>query len=307
MSLADIVRKILPASVTTSIARSRRSARRAKIQNLPVLTEKAFTDILTNDLGLVGGDTVYVASSVDQLHLDFPFYRILALIQDVIGPRGNVLFPTYPNRSPTSSYDYLVDGHVFNVRRTPSYTGLLSEFARRQKGAIRSLHPTKSVCAIGPDAEALTWNHQNSPYPYDICSPYYKLAEYEAKVIGIGVWTDYLSFLHCTEDALKQRFPVPVYHERLFAAKCINYRGETELVETYAHNMDMVKPNVVPFVKEHILPEICSDLTINGMKFVRADARRLFDEMLRLARVGITPYPRNLYSKEFLKTINAEG
>jgi aminoglycoside 3-N-acetyltransferase len=307
MSIADIVRKILPASAVASIARSRRNARRARIQELPILAENDFTAILTNQLGLSTGDTVYVASSIDQLHLDFPFYQILPLIQDVIGSKGNVLFPTYPNRSPTSSYDYLVEGNVFDVRRTPSYAGLLSEFARRQRGAVRSLHPTKSVCAIGPDAEELTRDHQNSPYPYDTCSPYYKLTEYQAKVIGIGVWTDRISFLHCIEDALKDAFPVPVYHKRLFAAKCINYQGQTEVVETFAHDMEMVKPDVVPFVKEYILPEICSDLTINGMKFVRADARSLFDEWLQLARSGITPYPRNLYSKEFLKTLNPEG
>jgi len=304
MSIADIARKLLPGSAVASIARSRRNSRRAKIQKLPALTETGFTDILVNERSLDTGDTVYVGSSIGQLNLDFAFYRILALIQDVIGPKGNVLFPTYPNRSPMSSYEYLLKENIFDVRRTPSYTGLLSEFARRQRGALRSLHPTKSVCAIGPDAEDLTRDHQNSTYPHDSCSPFYRLTDYGAKVIGIGVWSDYISFLHCTEDALKEKFPVPVYHQRLFKAKCINYMGETELVETRAHNMDMVKPDAVSFVKEHILPEICSNLTINGMKFVRADARPLFDEMLRLTRSGITPYPRNLYAKEFVKTLN---
>lgn len=306
MSLADIARKILPASAVASIARSRRNASRARIQKLPILTEKDFTGILKNELGLLTSDTVYVGSSVDQLHLDFPFYRILHLIQAVIGPKGNVLFPTYPNRSPMSSYQYLLEGNVFNIRRTPSYTGLLSEFARRQKGSVRSLHPTKSVCAIGPDAEEMTRTHQNSPYPYDECSPYYKLIEYRAKVIGIGVWTEYISFLHTLEDAMKENPPVLTYHPQIFAAKCINYRGEAETVETYAHNMDMVIADVPPFIKEHISPEICSDLTINGMKFFRADAQRLFNEMLRLARKGITVFPRHLYSKEFLKTLESQ-
>jgi aminoglycoside 3-N-acetyltransferase len=172
MSIADIARKILPAAAVESIARSRRSARRERIQKLPILTESDFSNILINELHVTTGDTVYVGSSVDQLNLDFPFYRILHYIQDIIGPKGNVLFPTYPNRSPMSSYQYLLQGKVFDVRRSPSYTGLLSEFARRQKGAIRSLHPTKSVCAIGPDAEELTRTHHNSPYPYDTCSPY---------------------------------------------------------------------------------------------------------------------------------------
>lgn len=305
MSIADIARKILPARAIESIARSRRSARRERVQKLPILTESDFTNILINELHVTTGDTVYVGSSVDQLNLDFPFYRILHRIQDIIGPKGNVLFPTYPNRSPMSSYQYLLQGKVFDVRRSPSYTGLLSEFARRQKGAIRSLHPTKSVCAIGPDAEELTRTHQNSPYPYDTCSPYYKLIEYKAKIIGIGVLTEYLSFVYTVDDALKANPPVRTYHPQLFAAKCVNYHGETVTVDTYAHNMENVIHDVTGYMKEHVAPEICSDMTINGMRFFRAEALRLFDEMLRLAKAGITIYPRHLYSKEFLKTLGS--
>jgi hypothetical protein len=60
-------------------------------------------------------------------------------------------------------------------------------------------------------------------------------------------------------------------------------------------------------MREHIATEICEDLTVEGMRFFRADAKRLFDEMLWLAKRGITIYPRRLYSKEFLRTLAAEG
>jgi len=305
MSLIDIARKILPASTVASIARARKRAKRARIERLPPLSEKDFTDIITDELGLVSGDTVYVGSSIDQLNLDFPFYRILSLIQNVIGAKGTVLFPNYPNRSPLSSYQYLVQGNVFDVRRTPSYTGLLTEFARRRRGALRSLHPTKSVCAIGRYAEELTNTHQQSPYPYDTCSPYYKLVEYNAKIIGIGVWTEYLSFVYTIDDALKSNPPVKTYHPQIFAAQCINYKGEKEIVETYAHNMKKIVHDGPQYMKENIPPEVCCDLTIKGMKFFRADAAKLFDKMLKLAKEGITLYPRSLYSKEFLKTLES--
>ena len=66
-------------------------------------------------------------------------------------------------------------GKCFRCAAHASYTGILTEFARRQRKAIRSLHPTKSVCAIGPAATELTATHHLSPYPYDTDSPYYKL------------------------------------------------------------------------------------------------------------------------------------
>jgi aminoglycoside 3-N-acetyltransferase len=251
----------------------------------------------------VRDDTVYVGSSIDQLNLDFPFYRILNLVQEVIGPKGNVLFPTYPNRSPLSSYEFLKQGRVFDIRRTPSYTGLLSEFARRQKGAVRSLHPTKSVCAIGPDAPHLTRTNPDSPYPYDVGTPYHRLIEYEAKVIGLGIWTEYLSFGYTVDDALKDNPPVRTYYPEVFAATCINYQGEKVIVNTLAHNMANVIHDAPKFMREHIPSHICSDLLVSGMRFFTVDAKRLFEEMLRLAQQGITVYPKRLYSKEFLATM----
>jgi len=297
MSAADFARKFLPADVVASLIRAKKRLNRARVSRLPILAEADFTKILTNDLGLTSGDTVYVHSSVDQLNLGFAFYRILPLIQNVIGSQGTVLFPTYPNRSPVSSYEYLKQGRVYDVRRTPSFTGLLTEFARRQRNAIRSLHPTKSVCAIGPLAEILTASHQESPYPYDTCSPYYKLVEHEAKIIGIGVHSTYLSFVYCVDDALKEQNPVQTYFPEMFAAKCINYRGTVEIVHTYAHDMRSVVHDIPQFIKQHIPGNICADLTINGMKFFRADARPLFEKMLALANQGVMVYPRSVYKR----------
>jgi aminoglycoside 3-N-acetyltransferase len=304
MSIAEIARRVLPESAVASLVRAGKRYRQARIARLPLLGESDFKRILTGELGLSEGDTVYVHSSVDQLNLDFPFYRVLPLIQDVIGERGTVLFPTYPNRGRMSSYEYLARGSVFDVRRTPSYTGLLTEFARRQRGAVRSLHPTKSVCAIGRLAHELTATHHLSPYPYDVQSPYRKLVDCGAKIVGLGVWTTYLSFVYTLDDALKENPPVRTYAPELFAARCIDRDGREVFVETYAHEMRSVVHDIPRYVRKHIPAEVCRDLTIEGMKFFRAEAAPLFDVMLRLAtREGITCYPRRLYTKEFLRSL----
>lgn len=299
MTLAEFARKILPAQVAGYAIRARKRLKRERISRLPQLTEIEFTNILTNKLGLSSGDVVYIHSSVDGLNLGFPFFRILPAIRKVIGDEGTLLFPTYPNRSPVSSYEYLRAGHVFDVKRTPSYTGLLTEFGRRNPQAIRSIHPTKSVCAIGPMAEELTATHQRSPYPYDRLSPYRKLVDCEAKIVGLGVWTEYLSFVYCIDDALQSNPPVKTYHPEIFRAKCINYRGEEEIAETYAHDMSHCVHDIPRFMKNYIPTDVCEDMTVNGMKFFRAEARKLFDVMLPLAEKGITVYPRSLYSETF--------
>lgn len=294
MELRKIAKSILPARAFSSLRRAKWERERRRVAALPPLAEPDFRSILVKDLQLEAGDLVYVHSGMDGLNLSFPFYRILFLIQEVIGSRGTVVFPTYPNHR-LSSYEWLKQGNVFDVRRTPSYTGILTEFARRQKKAIRSLHPTKSVCAIGPAAKDLTGTHNLSPYPYDSGSPYFKLIAGGGKIIGLGATTNYISFGYCVDDALKEKFPVRVYHEEVFAAPCINYAGEPVIVRTYAHDMTTtLHPNMPVWMKTYVSAEACRDLTLHGMKFFRANAPQLFTEMMELARRDIIAYPRSV-------------
>jgi aminoglycoside 3-N-acetyltransferase len=297
MDLQRIARTILPDRAVTSLRRAKWARECRRVASLPPLTEKDFREILVTNLNLGEGDLVYVHSGMDGLNLEFPFYRILFLIREVIGASGTVLFPTYPNHR-ISSYEYLRQERVFDVRRTPSYTGILTEFARRQRGAVRSLHPTKSVCAIGPNAAEITATHHLSPYPYDTCSPYYKLIAGGGKIVGLGATTNYISFGYCVDDAWKEKFPVRVYHEEIFAAPCINYDGERVIVRTYAHDMRrVVHPDMPLFFKKYVSAEACRDLMVRGMRFFRADAAKLFAEMMSLAERDIIAYPRSVYRK----------
>lgn len=295
MSLKDVVKRVLPETAIASLGRAQKKLRQAQARTRTVLDEAAVRKILVEQLGLAPGDTVFVHSSVDQLSLGFPFYRLLSLLQEVVGVEGTLLFPTYPR---LSSSEFLSRGEIFDVRKSPSYTGLLTEFARRQGSARRSLHPTKSVAATGARAEELTRSHQLSPYPCDHPSPYYKLIEAGGKIIGLGVSTANLSFVHCVDDHLKEDFPVRPYLPELFAARCINYGGEVETVASYAHDLRKMNHHIPRYMKTHISTEACRDLKIGGMKFFRADAGKLFDEMLRLARARITIYPRAAYTKK---------
>jgi aminoglycoside 3-N-acetyltransferase len=294
MKLKELAKGVLGERGTKTVAGVQRKVRDARLRLKSPLSETQFAQILVNELGIRKDETVFVHSSIDQLNLEFPFYRVLPILRDLVSAGGTLLFPTYPR---LSSYEFLRRGEVFDIRKTPSYTGILSEIARRQPDAVRSLHPTKSVCAMGPAAEELTRDHHKSPYPYDAGSPYYRITEFGGKIVGVGVSTANLSFVHCVDDALKEQFPVQPYHAQLFAAECIDAAGDNVIVKTYAHDMRKMNHNIPRFMKAHVSREACVDLNLDGMKFFRANARKLFDEMVELAATGKTIYARSAYHR----------
>jgi aminoglycoside 3-N-acetyltransferase len=290
-----LLRRTLPQSTLETLEKVRSNWKKIRTAYLPEFDEKRFQSVLREELGVEAGDVIFVHSSAEGMHLSFSPMVVLSTLLQLVGPKGTLLFPTYPK---LGSYDFLRNGEVFNVRKTPSYTGLITELARRHKGAVRSLHPTKSVVAIGPHARELTETHDLSPYPYDKNSPYGKIRAVQGKIIGLGVSTSVLSCVHCPEDEMKDLFPVCPYHEQMFKAPCVDYEGRARIVETYAHDMRKKKVDLPHFMKKNIAVDICGDIEIKGRKFFRADASGLFARMLELVSSGITIYPRHLYERE---------
>jgi aminoglycoside 3-N-acetyltransferase len=292
--LRQFAKRILPDQTVDAVRKIKEKRRSVRISRLQALTEEQFREVLIEDLRIAVGDVVFVHSSTDGLNLAFPATTILTMLRDLVGPEGTLLFPTYPKRG---SYDFLMSGQVFDVRKTPSYMGLITELARRHKEAVRSLHPTKSVVAIGRRARELTQTHCECPYPYGGKSPYAKIREYGGKIVGIGVSTARLSCVHCVEDHMRERFPVQPYHDQVFAAPCIDYDARVRMVETYAHDMRKLKLDLPKFMKRYVDNSVCADVKIGGLTFFRADACKLFANMVELARNGVTIYPRFAYQK----------
>lgn len=295
--LPYFIKKLIPQKLKSKYNKRNLQKFQNKIKSLKPLSEIDFEHILSNEFALKSGDIVFVHSSLNGLNLTFPGYKILEMLLEKISDDGTVLFPTYPAMN---SYEFLKSNTIFDIRKTPTHTGLLNELARRHKNAIRSLHPTKSVVAIGKYAEILTNTHHRSIYPYDVVSPYYKISELNAKIIGIGVSSNYLSCVHCVDDILKEDFPVIPYHKKVFAAKCIDYEGNSVIVETLAHNMAKMDFNIPKFIKKYVPPSIARDFKINGMDFFIADSQKFINFMIELAINKITIYHKRHYKLKFL-------
>jgi aminoglycoside 3-N-acetyltransferase len=188
--------------------------------------------------GIFEGDTLLVHSNFkpDSGFAGTPLDLANALAESV-GEKGNLLMVSLPFRG--AAYDYLALGKTFNLKKTLSMMGLVTEMFRRREGTLRSLHPTHPVLACGKDAEWLVADHERCLYPCGTGSPFEKFHRLKGKILFFDVSFGSITFFHYVEDILKERLPFPVYSDRLFSVPAIDANGENRLVQTYAFNKDV--------------------------------------------------------------------
>jgi aminoglycoside 3-N-acetyltransferase len=251
-------------------------------------TEEEFKEFLIDRLGLSNGAVVFIHSSIDNLNISFPFYRVYHILLDIVGEEGTLLFPSWHFNY--RAEDYLEKNEVFDVRLSPSIMGVLSEFARRQPDAIRSLHPTSSVVAVGKHAVDLTEEHHLSVFPNGPQSPLFKITNYNGIIIGLGVDTEHLSFVHCVEDIMINGFPFITRNEEIYHWRVITTEGDEMIVPTLSAHSQIRNRKVNRYVRKYIPKEICRNFTFRGVKYFVANSSSLYLQMEQLALQGITIY-----------------
>jgi aminoglycoside 3-N-acetyltransferase len=132
--------------------------------------------------------------------------------------------------------DYLDERPVFDVKNSPVEMGAINEYLSFLPGALRSLHPTHSVAAIGPKASYYISEHHFDITPFGVHSPYYKLIDNDAKILMFGAGLNYLTFPHVVEDILSDCFPVNPYLKEIYTVKVINASGDVVMVDTKCHD-----------------------------------------------------------------------
>ena len=48
-----------------------------------------------------------------------------------------------------------------------------------------------------------------------------------------------ITFFHYVEDLLKERFPFPIYSDRLFSVPAVDANGASHVIQTYAFNKEV--------------------------------------------------------------------
>ena len=150
------------------------------------ITDGMFSKAL-QEIGLREGDTIFVHSDLlafgDLIVEDSrkTLTLIVRALQEVVGMEGTIIIPTF-------TYSFLSEAwsgplEVFDVERSPSKTGALTEYFRKQPNVIRTDHPTHSV-AIWGSRKGFYSDIGDSTFGKD--SIFGKLHAENAKLVGLG-------------------------------------------------------------------------------------------------------------------------
>mgnify|MGYP000487900912 CR=1 FL=1 len=293
MSLKDVVRNLTPTFLLNWNRRRKKTNRNAELTSKHQDGKSLTKSDLISDLrqiGIVNGDSVLVHSSLSRIgHLkDGPKTFVDALLE-VVGDEGTILMPTSPNN--VFQLNYIRNTPFFDVKNSPSKTGAITEYFRTLPNAIRSLHPTEPVSAIGKLAEYYTKDHFNQLTPYNENSPFYRVSEQGGKILYVGVTLSMAGTnLHTLEDAVDFKFPV--YYDSVFEIDVIDENGDRHMVETKVHNPEYSKKrkcdDLIPMFENEKALERCR---IGEAETLLVDAKLFLDAMIRQYNEnGVTMY-----------------
>ena len=258
-------------------------------KNFPKLSKKEFTELLINDLNIKTGDCLFIHSSMRRLYLNFPKKDLLSILQELVGKEGTLIFPCWQFN--IRAEDYINENDIiFSQLESPSAMGKLSDVLRSEKNAFRSFHPTNSVISIGKHAKEITTGHENDIYPCGESSPFFKMMKFNAKVIGIGVTVDNLTFVHVIEDTMKERFPLKTRMDKVFDCLCINKNHSEIFIKTKVASKDVSKRDVTDFFNKNIPNEICTRIKKKNMDFFSSQTTKLYGKIEECAEKNLTIY-----------------
>ncbi len=222
MGLRNLYEKTLPPGFKKAVKKGKNSFLRLfkrKIGENELLRDLA-------DLGVEQGDIIFVHSSMKRIGnvANGPHTVIDALIF-AVGPEGTVMMPAYsmPLRSQVAT---LENYEGFDPSTTPATVGFLPETFRKREGAVRSVHPTSSVSAMGKMAEEITGSHHLSPTTFGEGTPFHRFLEAGGKLVGIGIDIGPVTFYHIIEDVVDD-FPIDVYYGKEYEVEVKDGSGTT--------------------------------------------------------------------------------
>lgn len=297
-------------SVWHGLQKKRRAAELSQTQ--PHVTAQRITADL-RQMGIGAGDVLFVHSSMKSLgYVEGGPQAVVQGLLDAVGPQGTVMLPTYYMPGGTILGTCQLKDYVFDPRQHGTHMGALPEAFLRFAGVERSIHPTHSVSAIGPQARYLTEAHHQAPSVFGKGSPWQRFHELNGRVLGLGISMGPVTFYHLLEDTLGEAFPVSVWVDDTYQLPCKGWAGEDIVVPVRPYRADCMavridqksREDLRDFMKQALLAEgVLHTGHVGAAPSWHLTAHAFYATLLKLSQRGITVYSR----PEQLTSLTAQG
>jgi aminoglycoside N3'-acetyltransferase len=231
----------------------------------------SFDDLL-DALAVPRNRVLYVQSSIDWVgRAGFDGATVMDALKKRIGPAGTLVMPSYPTALPHA--EYLATRPTFDVRRSATVSGLLAEMLRRTAGAKRSLDPDFPICGLGPDADDIAGGLPGQPDPFGTDSPYQRMLDRHAVLVGLGVSLNTSSFIHVIDSRATDDYPSSAYEPVLFDTTVVDRHGGAHLIRRRALRGAFQKLTAPAAVIDVMQPgaDVFQTLELNAVRFFRWD------------------------------------
>lgn len=219
----------LPKSFKTKVKGRLKQLRLAYVRRCHAFGQSELLALLRR-LGLEKGDVLLVHSSFDQfLGFRGSAQEVVQVLLEAAGAEGTVMMPTMPFTG--TAVDHARKGKLFDVLRTPSQMGLITEVFRRSPGVKRSVHPTHPVAAWGLKADEMLAGHHLAKTPCGRSTPYGRLIDCDGKILFLGTSIDSMTFFHSLEEELESSMPFSPFTKEVFSLRSRDQSGK-DLVAT---------------------------------------------------------------------------
>jgi aminoglycoside 3-N-acetyltransferase len=234
---------VVRAGVRGMLRRVLSQERRTELKRLQGLARKRFAPVL----GFVNGSFTsqeLLSDLAGRLPQDFeilmvhssfdaflPMYQgdakaVVKGLIDLCGPERTLVMPAFVLGGRNYDAGEYFKSRPFDIRRTPSEAGLMTELFRRTPNVLRSLHPTCSLCAFGPLAKELTSGHHVSRSGMSPDSPFGVMTRRQTAILGLGVeYYRCLTHVHTAGDQMGDRFPIKFSNSGGTEVTLIDYDG----------------------------------------------------------------------------------
>ena len=110
--------------------------------------------IKLRELGLNPGDNIIVHSSLSSFgYVEGGADTVIDALTELLTADGTILMPSFNHGG---IYD---SGEIFDIKTTPTVSGIIADTFWRRPGALRSMNPTHPFAAWGKNAVRYTANH----------------------------------------------------------------------------------------------------------------------------------------------------